>query len=110
VLGIAGRSLREHCVGGVKFIGSSELWCREVVKLSSYNMRRRGRRAGGVLLCMLLSVHLVAMPWPLHDKTNPGHENLHSSQNAVNTHDKTSVYIDTEIFFFGCAGPFMERA
>jgi hypothetical protein len=52
-------------VSGVKFIGSSELWCWEVVKLLSYT--RRGRAGGReesccVLLLLVLSVHLLALP------------------------------------------------
>jgi hypothetical protein len=38
-----------------------------------------------LLLLLLLSVHLLALPWPLHDNTTPEHDNPHIVQNVPNT-------------------------
>jgi hypothetical protein len=106
--------LREQYVGGVKFIGSSELWCWEVVKLLSYNTRRW--RGGGEESCcvLLLSVHLVALPClalfttgrPLNTRIFTVRETLLV---RISLQDKRSIYIDAEVLFPGCLRQFLER-
>jgi len=85
---VCGPLLRGNSVSGVKCIGGGELWCWEVVKLLSYTRRER---VSGLSCCVLLlllllpplSVHLLALPWPLHDNTTPEHDNPHNVQNVV---------------------------
>jgi len=85
---VCGPLLWGNSVSGVNCRGGSELWCWEVVKLLSYTRRERvsGLSCCVLLLLMLLlllSVHLLALPWPLHDNTTPEHDNPYSVQNVV---------------------------
>lgn len=106
--------LREQCVGGVKFIGSSELWCSEVVKLLSYNTRR-GRAEDGrslVVYCFCLFTSLPCLG--LFTTKRPLNTRIFTVRKTpfirISLQDKRSIYIAAEIFFSGCARPFLERA
>lgn len=106
--------LREQCVGGVKFIGSSELWCWEVVKLLSYNTRR-GRAEGGrslVVYCFCLFTSLPCLG--LFTTRRPLNTRIFTVRKTLfirtSLQIKRSIYIDAEISFSGCARQFLERA
>lgn len=77
-LGLWTTVLRKQRIGGVKFIGNSELWCWEVVKLLSYTRRgQRGRQERGgslVVYCFYLFTSLpcrglFTTTRPLHTTT-----------------------------------------
>lgn len=106
--------LREQRVGGVKFIGNSELWCWEVVKLLSYNTRR-GRAEGGggrslVVYCFCLFTSLPCLGLfttkrPLNTRIFTVRKTLFT---RISLQDKRSS--TRKIFVSGCSHPFLERA
>jgi hypothetical protein len=87
------------CRCGVKFIRSRELCCWEV-KLFSYNKERAGLGPAESCCVLLLSVHLVALPWPLHDYTTLNTRLFTVRKTPLTTQTKVDIHRHGNFLFW----------
>jgi hypothetical protein len=105
----AGRGLRTAVgggdVGGVKFIGSSELWCWEVVKLLSYTRRGRVSGLSLVVYCCCCCLFTSLPCRGLFTTTRPLNTTNYVVPNTILRTKCRYIYI----FFSVCVLPGLEK-